>query len=54
MKQTGKKLLSLVLAAVMVFTLGVTGVTAHTFVPAGAVTRAQIAVILARYQGVAA
>lgn len=32
----------------------VTGVTAHTFVPAGAVTRAQIAVILARYQGAAA
>ncbi len=29
----------------------VNGVTAHTFVPAGAVTRAQIAVILARYQG---
>jgi len=54
MKQTTKKLFCLVLAAVMVFTLGITGVTAHTFVPAGAVTRAQIAVILARYQGAAA
>lgn len=32
----------------------VTGVTAHTFVPVGAVTRAQIAMILARYQGAAA
>lgn len=29
----------------------VNGVTAHTFVPAGAVTRAQIAVLLARYNG---